>query len=110
MRWTLECDDIPSDFPVKEVGLDVNYDFVTIADQQYVLPLKYAYDLSIEPSRQQYILNEADFHLYRKFSTESSITFDTPDAIPDDKVQEQPLAPEAAPKPDTKGAPKSNRP
>jgi len=100
MRWTLECDDIPADYPVQKVGLDVNYDFITIADRQYVLPIKYSVR-SIDQGRRgkQSSWNEADFHLYRKFSTESSITFDTPDAIPDDKLQEQPATPDSPPKP-----------
>jgi hypothetical protein len=100
MRWTLECDDIPADYPVQKVGLDVNYDFITIADQQYVLPIKYSVR-SVDQGRRgkQSSWNEADFHLYRKFSTESSITFDTPDAIPDDKLQEQPATPDTPPKP-----------
>lgn len=106
MRWTLECDDIPADYPVQKVGLDVNYDFVKIADQQYVLPLKTAVR-SIDQTRRgkQASWNEAEFHLYRKFSTESSITFDTPDPIPDEKTQEQPAIPDAPPT-----TPKPNRP
>jgi hypothetical protein len=45
--------------------------------------------------------NEAEFHLYRKFGADTTITFDTPDELPADKTQEQPAAPDpkdAAPK------------
>ncbi len=34
--------------------------------------------------------NEVEFRLYRKFGAEATITFDTPDALPDDKTKEQP--------------------
>jgi hypothetical protein len=91
MRFKLECDDIPSDFPVKDVKQDVNYDFVKIADQQYVLPLK----TEIRSARGKYLtLNEADFHLYRKFGADTSIKFDTtPDEIPADQTKEEPVKP-----------------
>ena len=32
--------------------------------------------------------NEVEFRLYRKFAAEASITFDTPDPLPDEKTQE----------------------
>ncbi len=93
MRFRLECDDIPIDFPIKDVRQDVNYDFVKIADQEYVLPLK----TQIRSSRGKYLtLNEADFHLYRKFGTETSIKFDvTPDPIPEDQTKEEPARPDS---------------
>ncbi len=95
MRWTLECDDIPADYPVRNVRLDVNYDFIKIADQEYVLPLKTEVRSSDETRRgRQSSWNEAEFHLYRKFSTESTITFDTPDPIPDEKTKEEPARPD----------------
>jgi hypothetical protein len=91
MRWTLICDNIPADFAVRDVKLDVNYDFIKIADRDYVLPLK----TEIRSSRGRYLsLNEAEFHLYRKFGTETSITFDTtPDPIPEEKTKEEPVKP-----------------
>jgi hypothetical protein len=46
--------------------------------------------------------NEAEFHLYRKFGTESTITFETPDALPEDATKEQPAVPDAK---DSKPAP-----
>jgi hypothetical protein len=39
--------------------------------------------------------NEAEFHLYRKFGADTTITFDTPDELPADKTQEQPATPDA---------------
>jgi hypothetical protein len=92
MRYKFECEDIPADFPIHEVKLDVNYDFVDIAGHSYVLPLKT--DLKSRESRYM-TWNEASFHLYRKFNTESTITFDTPDPIPDEKTQEEPAKPDA---------------
>lgn len=101
MRYKFECDNIPIEFPVKDVRLDVNFDFVDIAGQKYVLPLK----TEIWSRMGRYLSwNEAEFHLYRKFGTESSITFDTPDPLPEDKTKEEPAVPDAA-KPPVKKQP-----
>ena len=94
MRIKLECDTIPPDYPIQQVSLDLNYDFTDIAGQQFVLPLKA--DLHSREGR-FLVWNEVEFHLYRKFETGSTITFDTSavDAIPDDRLKEQPPAPDA---------------
>jgi len=92
MRWKLDCDHIPSDFPIKNVQQDVNYDFVKIADSQYVLPLK----SEVRSSRGKYLSwNETEFHLYRKFAADTTITFDEPAPIPEDKTKEEPAQPDA---------------
>ena len=93
MRYRVECEDILADFPVKDVKLDVNYDFTKISDRDYVPPLKteirsrYGKQLS---------WNEAEFHLYKKFGADTTITFDTtPDPIPEEKTKEEPAKPDA---------------
>jgi hypothetical protein len=96
MRYKFECEDLPGDFPVKAVALDVNYDYIDIAGHKYVLPLKTEVKSTANTSRGKYMSwNEAEFHLYRKFGAESSITFDTPDPLPDDLTKEQPAVPDA---------------
>jgi hypothetical protein len=100
MRYKLECEDLPHDFPVKEVHIDVNYDYVDVAGHKYVLPLKTDLKSTSSTGRGKYnSWNEAEFRLYRKFSTESSITFETPDALPEDATKEQPAVPDAKDKP-----------
>ena len=37
--------------------------------------------------------NDVDYHLYRKFGTDSTIKFDTPDPIAEDKIKEKPATP-----------------
>lgn len=91
MRYKFDCEEIPADFPVKDVRLDVNYDWVAIAGQKFVLPLK----TEIWSRVGRYATwNEAEFHLYRKFGTESTITFETPDPLPEDKTKEEPPVPD----------------
>lgn len=97
MRYKFECEDLPGDFPVKAVALDVNYDFIVIGGQRFVLPLKTELKSTANTPRGKYMSwNEAEFRLYRKFSTESTITFDSPDTpLPEDATKEQPAVPDA---------------
>jgi hypothetical protein len=90
MRIKLDCEDIPLDFPIQNVSLDLNYDFVKIADQEFVLPLK----AELRSREGRYLVkNEVEFHLYRKFGTETSVTFDPVEPIPDDATKEEPAKP-----------------
>lgn len=77
---------IPETFPIRNVQLSLDYDFVKIGDGEYLLPLK-----SINSSSQTRYLskNEIEFRLYRKFGTESTIKFETPEPLPDDKTKEK---------------------
>lgn len=82
MRITLECEDIPRDFPVQEVSLDLWYDVIKIENQEFVLPLKW--DLHSREGK-YLVWNSAEFALYRKFGTESTITFDAGGDDPKDQ-------------------------
>lgn len=88
MRIKLDCDSIPPDYPIQQVSLDLNYDFIKISDQEFVLPLKA--DLRSREGK-FLVWNEVEFHLYRKFGSEATITFDPVDAISDDQLKEQPV-------------------
>lgn len=83
MRITLECEQIPADFPIKEVALDMWYDVIKIADQEFVLPLKWELK-----SREGSVLswNTAELTLYRKYSADASISFDEADPSTDSKT------------------------
>jgi hypothetical protein len=76
MRITLECEAIPADFPVQDLKLDLWYDVTRIADHEFVLPLRY--DLTSRDEN-RLVRNRAEFRLYRKFESDTSITFDAPD-------------------------------
>ena len=60
-----------------------------IAGQEFLLPLKS--ELHSKDGRYS-TKNETEFRNYNKYGTESSITFDVPDALPADQTQEQPVA------------------
>jgi hypothetical protein len=79
--------DMPSTFPIREISSSLDYDLESIGDQQYMLPLKSV--LTSKRARQM-TKNDIEFRLYRKFGTESTIKFETPDALPEDQTKEKP--------------------
>jgi hypothetical protein len=89
MRIKLDADTIPRDFPIQNVSLDLQYDFANIAGQDFVLPLKA--DLRSSQGR-LLTWNDVEFHLYRRFEADTSITFDPVGEIPD--AQEEPAQPD----------------
>lgn len=79
--------DIPETFPVHDVKLSLDYDFTKIGDSEFLLPLK---SVNTSKGTRYMSRNEIEFRLYRKFGTESTIKFETPDPLPQDKTEEKP--------------------
>jgi hypothetical protein len=86
MRVTLVAE-LPASFPIQQAQDTLDYDFATISGHQYLLPLR-----AVAQLREGKFLskNEVEFRLYRRFTAEATITFDTPEPLPADKTQEQP--------------------
>jgi hypothetical protein len=84
IKITLECDTIPASFPVQDVKEELSYGVVKISELEFVVPIKWE-----SHSRDGRILayNTAEFALYRKYETGSSITFSSDDA--DDKKDDK---------------------
>jgi hypothetical protein len=89
-RITLEADGIPPSFPIQQVSSTLDYDTATIGDRDYLLPLRAV--MRMREARQLF-KNEVEFRLYRKFAAEASISFETPEPLPEEKVSEQPAKP-----------------
>ena len=77
---------IPETFPMHNVELQLDYDFTKIGDSEFLLPLK---SVNSSKSTRQLSKNEIEFRLYRKFGTESTIKFETPEPLPDEKTKEK---------------------
>jgi hypothetical protein len=77
---------IPEAFPMHNVELQLDYDFTKIGDSEYLLPLK---SVNSSKSTRSLSKNEIEFRLYRKFGTESTIKFETPEPLPEDKTKEK---------------------
>lgn len=89
LRITLEAE-LPASFPIQKVTDTLDYDLAPIGTQQYMLPLKAEVRM-----REGKLLakNDVEFRLYRKFSAEAQITYETPEPLPAEKTQEQPVKP-----------------
>jgi hypothetical protein len=80
--------ELPLKFPISQVTDTLDYDLATIGASQFMLPMK-----AVLRMRQGKFLikNEVEFRLYRKFTAEAEIKYDTPEPLPDSKTQEQPV-------------------
>ena len=89
MRIKMEAENLPVDFAIQDVSLDLNYDYQTISSQQFWLPLK----SELRSREGKYLVkNETEFRLYNKFSAESTIDFADPgDPLPADATKEKPV-------------------
>jgi hypothetical protein len=86
-RLTLNPYDIPITFPIRDVKTVLDYDYTKIGDGDYMLPL---HALVVAHRSDQSTRNDVEFRLYRKFGTDTTIKFDTPDQLPEDKIKENP--------------------
>lgn len=78
---------LPDTFPIQQAATSLDYDFTDIGGNQYLLPLK-----AVVRMRERKFLtkNEVEFRMYRKFTAEASITYETPAPLPEEKTKEQP--------------------
>jgi len=77
MRITGEAESIPPGFPVLAQSGMLDYDFGEVGGSKFLLPLRSENRLKTAGIS---FKNVAEFKEYRKFSGESSISFDVPDA------------------------------
>jgi len=89
MRIKMDCDGLEA-FPINQVSLTMDYAPTKISEQTFVLPM--AAEVRSREGR-TLAKNVMQFSLYRKFGADATITFDTPDAIPEDQLREQPAQP-----------------
>ena len=77
LRVTFTAEDIPAGFSIEQAETKLDYDFQTISDHPFLLPLKAENRLKTDQTRTR---NDVEFRLYRKFSTESEIKYWPPEA------------------------------
>ena len=86
LRVTLNADNLPATFPVKEAATILDYDYQDLSGHQFLLPMKSQTLMSADGILSR---NDTEFRLYRKYSAEAEIKYDiTPDALPDEKTKE----------------------
>lgn len=85
LKIKVNAEEIPSKFPVQQSNMELDYRTQKVGDREFLLPLK-AIDWNV--SKNVSTKNEVEFHLYRKFSTDSKIDFNTPAPLPESQTKE----------------------
>jgi hypothetical protein len=75
LRIEMAATGVPRAFPLDTVESAVDYDYVLIGDSKFLLPV-HSEALSCERGTKECSRNVIDFRNYRKFSADTSITFD----------------------------------
>jgi hypothetical protein len=76
LRIEMSAQRMPSTFPFDQVEWAVDYDYVFIAEGKYLLPV-HSETLSCARATSQCTRNVIEFRNYKKFTADTSITFDT---------------------------------
>ena len=75
VRIVSEADTIPEKFPVRNSATSLDYGFADVGGRRYLLPLRAEVRMGTSSMQTR---NEVEFHSYKKFGAESSITFEGP--------------------------------
>jgi hypothetical protein len=75
-RVTLHADGIPSNFPIRDVEISLDYDYTRIGEAAYLLPLQF--ELSSREGN-RLVKNYVDYGNYQKFLAVSAVTFGSAD-------------------------------
>jgi hypothetical protein len=75
LRIELSAQNVPRAFPLDTVESAIDYDFVLIGDNKYLLPV-HSEALSCERGTSDCTRNVIDFRNYKKFTADANITFD----------------------------------
>ena len=73
VRLVAVADQFPEGFDVRKVNLTLDYDFIDVGGTPHLLPLHSETTLWTPPYR---LRNQTDFLQYRKFSADTTITYD----------------------------------
>ena len=79
VRIFAEADSIPPDFPVQSSSTLLDYEFTAVGGRSFLLPLRAGVRLGTAAMQTR---NDVEFHTYRKFSADSTVTFDNPTTAP----------------------------
>ncbi|MGD1072478.1 MAG: hypothetical protein ABSB15_20325 [Bryobacteraceae bacterium] len=76
LRIEMSAEHMPSTYPLDQVEWAVDYDYVFIGEGKYLLPV-HSEALSCARSTSQCTRNVIEFRNYKKFTADTSITFET---------------------------------
>jgi hypothetical protein len=98
MRVSTIAENIPADFPIRKADDVLDYDYQELSGHTFLLPLKSQVFMT---GGEVLTRLDEEFRLYRKYSADAGITYDTDPLppLPDDKTKETPAT---QPKPNKK--------
>ena len=99
-RIEMEAVNLPISFPVDTLEMNIDYDMVRIAGQEYLLPV-HSENLACFRGDLRCTWNKIDFRNYRRFSAKSTL-FQTESEVTFDDKEAPPTEPEPTSEPDTK--------
>ena len=73
LRIVMEARGVPADFPLQEARSRLDFDFIDLSGESFLLPLKAQ---AYVRSGRLLTRNDMEFRLYRKFTAEAIITFE----------------------------------
>lgn len=79
LRIQMNAENIPPAFPITAAGTRLDYDYIDISGNPFLLPLKARVTMR---SGRDITRNDVEFRLYRKFSAEATISFGEIDDLP----------------------------
>jgi len=87
-RITLHADGIPPAFPIQDVSLALDYEYTRIGDGDYLLPL--TFELRSREGNVM-IKNDVDYEDYRKFGSDATVKFGSPNSTPEENPSNAPV-------------------
>jgi hypothetical protein len=70
-RISLQATDLPKDFPTRATVIGVDYDYVSINGQDFLMPV--SAELRVQQSHRQSVLNTIEFRDYKKYGSAMKI-------------------------------------
>jgi hypothetical protein len=70
-RITIEGDNIPADSPIHASSLSIDYDYVTMNDHDYLVPVRG--EMRMQLGKQEKILHRIEFRDYHRFGSKTRI-------------------------------------
>ena len=73
-RISIDADDIPSALLIRASSLSVDYSWISMQGHDFLLPIRGA--VSLQETKERPVLNEFEFHDYRRFGSQSRVLSD----------------------------------
>jgi hypothetical protein len=73
-RIEMDADGIPADYAMRAAFISIDYDYVNIADHDFLLPI--AGEVDVRQGKRFLVRNQIEFRDYKRYGAESNIRFE----------------------------------